>query len=139
MAYRNRQPREFIAERVNQELKVDREKTCPLLLRVFIKVGDHHKADDYNGILPSPELQIYTWKNATLKELTDLIKGVTPLARRPNARLSFAFVYPDKSGKNVVRQVSQIFVNHRTKNDRQTLASLHFETGDFLDVAVHVA
>lgn len=39
------------------------------------------------------------------RELSDLVKEVQPAARRPMARLSFAFVYPDRRGRNVMRQV----------------------------------
>lgn len=45
-------------------------------------------------------------KNATLKELTALIQGVKKNARGRSAKLSFAFVYPDVNGKNVLRQAS---------------------------------
>lgn len=44
-------------------------------------------------------------KLAPPSELCDLVKEVQPAARRPAARLSFAFVYPDRRGKNVMRQV----------------------------------
>lgn len=40
------------------------------------------------------------------RELTDLVKEVQPAARRPSARLSFAFIYPDRRGRNVMRNVS---------------------------------
>jgi len=36
------------------------------------------------------------------------VKEVTPAARRRDARLSFAFVYPDKNGRFVVREVSSL-------------------------------
>ncbi|KAL9664865.1 hypothetical protein QQ045_020274 [Rhodiola kirilowii] len=87
---------------------IDREKTCPLLLRVFTKVGGHHTTEDFaaRGKEPKDEVQIYTWKDATLRELTDLVKEVAPAARRRDAKLSFAFVYPDKRGRFVVREVS---------------------------------
>jgi hypothetical protein len=39
------------------------------------------------------------------RELSDLVKEVHSAARRPMARLSFAFIYPDRRGKNVMRQV----------------------------------
>ena len=61
------------------------------------------------------ELQIYTWYNlpkhiifnyysyfiqirhdATLRELTELIKEVSSPARGKNARLNYSLVYPDK-------------------------------------------
>ena len=34
------------------------------------------------------------------------VKEVALAARRRDAKLSFAFVYPDRRGRNVVRQVS---------------------------------
>ncbi|CAI8057036.1 Histone deacetylase complex subunit SAP18 [Geodia barretti] len=41
---------------------VDREKTCPMLLRVFCSMGRHHRLDEFNrNSVPSNELQIYTW------------------------------------------------------------------------------
>jgi len=42
---------------------VDREKTCPLLLRVFVSDnGRHHYMEEFSrGGVPSNELQIYTW------------------------------------------------------------------------------
>lgn len=43
--------------------------------------------------------------DATLRELSDLVKEVKPAARGRMTRLSFAFVYPDKRGRNVMRQV----------------------------------
>ncbi|XP_041054929.1 histone deacetylase complex subunit SAP18 isoform X2 [Carcharodon carcharias] len=79
------------------EKPVDREKTCPLLLRVFTtNNGRHHRVDDFaRGNVPSSELQIYTWMDATLKELTSLVKEVYPEARKKGTHFSFAIVYPD--------------------------------------------
>ncbi|KAH7577822.1 hypothetical protein JRO89_XS01G0304100 [Xanthoceras sorbifolium] len=82
-------------------------------------IGGHHSREEFavRGKEPKDEVQIYTWKDATLRELTDLIRGflydsavlvkeVAPAARRRDARLSFAFVYPDKNGRFVAREVS---------------------------------
>ncbi|KAF8783003.1 Histone deacetylase complex subunit SAP18 like protein [Argiope bruennichi] len=67
--------------------KVFKEKflkeTCPLLLRVFLNNGRHHSLSEFvRGNVPPNELQIYTWLDATLKELTNLVKEVNPDARR---------------------------------------------------------
>ncbi|KAL8142176.1 hypothetical protein V2J09_015208 [Rumex salicifolius] len=119
---------------------IDREKTCPLLLRVFTKVGGHHVTEDFavRGKEPKNEFQIYTWKDATLRELTDLVKEVTPEARKRGSRLSFAFVYPDNRGRFVVRRVGETFAfgNGRQLDDNRALGDLGFETGDYLDVAI---
>nr|CAI5848326.1 unnamed protein product [Callosobruchus analis] len=73
---------------------VDRQKICPFLLRVFVSNnGYHHKPSEYNkGNTPQNELQIYTWKDATLHELTQLVKEVNPEARRKGTKFNFAFV-----------------------------------------------
>ncbi|OAY49265.1 histone deacetylase complex subunit SAP18 [Manihot esculenta] len=118
---------------------VDREKTCPLLLRVFTKIGSHHSKEDFavRGKEPKDEVQIYTWKDATLRELTDLVKEVAPAATRRDARLSFAFVYPDKNGRFVVREVGKTYSNRNGKlDDGKALAELGFQIGDYLDVAI---
>lgn len=119
---------------------VDREKTCPLLLRVFTKIGGHHNEEDFavRGKEPKDEVQIYTWKDATLRELTDLVKEVVPAARRRNAKLSFAFVYPDKRGRFVLKQagMTQSFGNGRRLDDGKALGELDFQIGDYLDVAI---
>ncbi|XVF52780.1 hypothetical protein PTKIN_Ptkin05aG0046300 [Pterospermum kingtungense] len=119
---------------------IDREKTCPLLLRVFTKIGSHHSEEDFavRGKEPKDEVQIYTWKDANLRELTDLVKEVAPEARRRNAKLSFAFVYPDKRGRFVLRQVGMTnsYGNGRRLDDTKALADLSFQVGDFLDVAI---
>ncbi|PON37385.1 Sin3 associated polypeptide p [Parasponia andersonii] len=142
---------------------IDREKTCPLLLRVFTKVfelihssvnqfilavidmemaaaiGAHHSNDDFavRGKEPKDEVQIYTWKDATLREITDLVKEVAPAARRRNAKLSFAFVYPDKRGRFLVREVGRTFsYGNGRLDDSKALAELGFQIGDYLDVAI---
>jgi hypothetical protein len=42
------------------------------------------------GIFPPNELQIYTWPDATLRELADLLKGSVDAAGRKNASLQFS-------------------------------------------------
>ncbi|KAL4621729.1 hypothetical protein ACB092_06G250500 [Castanea dentata] len=118
---------------------VDREKTCPLLLRVFTKIGGHHGDEDFSvrGKEPKDEVQIYTWKDATLRELTDLVKEVAPAARRKSARLSFAFVYPDNNGRFKVKEVGMTYsYGNGRLDDSKTLAELRFQIGDYLDVAI---
>ena len=39
------------------------------------KTGEHHTMEDFaiRGKVPIDEVQIYTWMDATLRELTDLV------------------------------------------------------------------
>ena len=38
---------------------------------------------------------------------------VTPPAKRPHARLEFAFVYPDRKGRNVMRTVGRLLLRRK--------------------------
>mmetsp|Transcript_20323 Transcript_20323/g.59370 ORF Transcript_20323/g.59370 Transcript_20323/m.59370 type:complete len:295 (-) Transcript_20323:61-945(-) len=127
---------------------VDRDKVCPLLLRCFWSLDGHRRDGAYSKAdldeLPSNEVQIHTWPDATLREIVDLLKNVNNpggmAARRRVAKLSFAFVYPDRNGRFNVRQVGRVFSvpGDRKDDGDRTLASLRFQTGDFLDVAIFV-
>ena len=41
----------------------------------LLQVGGHHSNEEFSvrGKEPKDEVQIYTWKDATLRELTDLV------------------------------------------------------------------
>ncbi|KAL2902287.1 Histone deacetylase complex subunit SAP18 [Bienertia sinuspersici] len=120
--------------------RINLAATCPLLLRVFTKNGGHHTQEDFSvrGKEPKDEVQIYTWMDATLRELTDLVKEVSPAARRRDAKLSFAVVYPDKNGRMQVKKVGETFsnANKRRLDDNKALAEIYFQIGDYLDVSI---
>lgn len=70
---------------------IDREKVCPLLLRIFCSNGRHNSPSDYErGQTPLNELQIYTWMDCNLRELANLIKDVNVDARKRGAEFRFA-------------------------------------------------
>eukprot|EP00933_Yihiella_yeosuensis_P015652 TRINITY_DN13587_c0_g2_i1.p1 TRINITY_DN13587_c0_g2~~TRINITY_DN13587_c0_g2_i1.p1 ORF type:complete len:193 (+),score=40.70 TRINITY_DN13587_c0_g2_i1:77-655(+) len=119
---------------------LDRSKTCPFLLRVFRKIGGHHDIDDFAERGKEPvdeELQVYTWPDVTLRELSDLVKDVAPEARTPGARLSFRLVYPDKTGKNVMTDLGAVTAMRRGPDDDRPLSSSKFQTGDLVDLAIY--
>lgn len=91
---------------------------------------------NYTSDLPPNELTVYTWPDATLRELTDLVKSAQPAARRQNVRLEFAFVYPDAKGRNTMRPVGVVNSSRVGPDDTKTLKKLSFQTGDYLDVAI---
>ncbi|XP_027020682.1 histone deacetylase complex subunit SAP18 [Tachysurus fulvidraco] len=121
------------------EKPVDREKTCPLLLRVFTtNNGRHHRMDEFSrGNVPSSELQIYTWMDATLKELTSLVKEVYPEARKKGTHFAFAIVYPDpKRQVYRVKEIGNTVSGRKGADDSMTLQSQRFQIGDYLDIAI---
>ncbi|THF94263.1 hypothetical protein TEA_011489 [Camellia sinensis var. sinensis] len=130
-----------VRSRGERKRERSRDRICPLLLRVFTKIGGHHSDADFavRGKEPKDEVQIYTWKDATLRELTDLVKEVAPEARRRDAVLSFAFVYPDKHGRFVVKEVGRTYSypnGRRPDSGGKALGELSFQIGDYLDVAI---
>lgn len=46
-----------------------------ICILIFLQSGGHHTAEDFavRGKEPKDEVQIYTWKDATLRELADLV------------------------------------------------------------------
>ncbi|BGP22497.1 histone deacetylase complex subunit SAP18 [Rhodotorula toruloides] len=107
--------------------RVDREKTCPSLLRVFVRTGQHHPDTDFTTqhVPSADEHQLYTWRDTTLREIINLVLDSSPRVRSliipsvptstsssatsatlappaahshsPNARLSFRIVFFDPS------------------------------------------
>ncbi|KAG9291570.1 hypothetical protein G9A89_021989 [Geosiphon pyriformis] len=121
------------------KIVVDREKTCPFLLRIFCQEGSHHGLDKYT-IDEQPtnhEVQIYTWKDATLKEIANLIKQIKPDAQRLNARISFKLVYQDQLRNcYMFKDLGMVMNSRNTVEEDNNLDDARFVIGDFLDVAV---
>lgn len=121
--------------------RLDRSKTCPFLLRVFHKIGGHHSLDSFavRGKEPvDDELQVYTWPDVTLRELSDLVKDVAPEARGYSARLNFRLIYPDKAGRNVMTELGTVTSVKRGPDDEKPLNASKFQTGDLLDLAIFI-
>ncbi|KAF3825014.1 histone deacetylase complex subunit SAP18-like [Mirounga leonina] len=121
------------------EKPIDREKTCPLLLRVFTtNKGCHHRMDAFSlRNVPSSELQIYSWKDATLKELTSLVKEVYPEARKKGTHFNFAIVFTDPKRPGYgVTEIGSTMSGRKGTDDSMTLQSQKFQIGDYRDIAV---
>ena len=78
----------------------------------------------------------FSRKDATLRELVGCIQQVHEPARRANARLSFALVYPDMRGEMCERRVGTVHSMRGGADDSLSLEQLGFAIGDFVDVAV---
>ena len=126
--------------RVVENVSLSHDQVCPLLIRVFPRTGGHHSIDEFarRGHEPKPECSFYTWEDATLRELCELVQDADDSAKRPNARLSFALIYPDRTGRNTMRQVGVVHSTRRGREDEVSLRSLKFQTGDFLSVAIYL-
>lgn len=75
--------------------------------------------------------------DATLKELTGLVKEVNPDARRKGTYFDFAMVYPDlRQQMYRLQEIGTTCSGHRGADDNVTLASKKFTIGDYLDIAI---
>jgi len=122
----------------NADKPVDREKTCPLLLRVFLANVRHHPLSDYSrGQVPQNELQVYTWMDASLRELTGLIKEVNREARKKGTVFQFALVFPDRNNSMYrFRDIGTTVSGQKSPDDSKTLRDFRFTIGDYLDIAI---
>ncbi|KAI8082927.1 Sin3 associated polypeptide p18-domain-containing protein [Halteromyces radiatus] len=122
-------------------ITIDREKVCPFLLKVYSKIGSHHKPYDYQ-ITRQPvedEIQLYTWKDATLGELALLLQEVVPEARHVDARIAFRLVYLDvRTGRYEHTDIGRVVNAEETPDQMKTLDDCKFLIGDFLDVAIYM-
>ncbi|KAI0355474.1 hypothetical protein OH77DRAFT_1454826 [Trametes cingulata] len=147
---------------------VEREKTAPFLIRTFIKIGTFHRLQQFqDGPLPlADEQQIYTWRDATLREVLTTLRSTAPNSpeyRHPLARYSFRAVFADATARGRFSQKELGTVYSRdilgepgsldhpaprlleddepapqgSEQDR-TLEELRFVPGDYLCVAVHL-
>jgi histone deacetylase complex subunit SAP18 len=125
-----------------KEPPVDREKTCPLLLRVFCSYnGRHNNKNDYGPRnTPPNELQIYTWMDATLKEITNLITEVNPEAKKKGTFFNFCVCFPSSNSPGYrMREIGSTTAGKKGSDDNATLSSKRFVIGDYLDVAITYA
>ena len=93
---------------------------------------------DYEqGNTPENELQIYTWMDATLGELAQLIKDVNPDARRRGTQFAFAIVAADGSHNHYyIKEIGRTENGQRRMDDQIQLGHKRFHIGDYLDVAI---
>uniref|UniRef100_A0AC34GS31 Histone deacetylase complex subunit SAP18 n=1 Tax=Panagrolaimus sp. ES5 TaxID=591445 RepID=A0AC34GS31_9BILA len=118
---------------------IDREKVCPLLLRIFVTNMRHNPIQEYKGgsVPQHNELQIYTWMDCTLRELMFCIKDVNIDSRRKGTTFDFAIVTPDfRSNRMNFKSVGITTHGFKGVDDNKTLASCKFQIGDYIDVAI---
>ncbi|KAF7367319.1 hypothetical protein MSAN_00794000 [Mycena sanguinolenta] len=149
-----------------EDAPFSREKTAPFLIRAFLKIGSFHRITLFeDGTLPTTdEQQLFTWKDATLREILSTLRNTAPHVaeyRHPLARFSFRAVYveqgrggrfaskdlgmvysrdilgePGTLTSTAPRLLEDAFEEPGPIGDERTLDDLRFVPGDFLLVAV---
>ena len=117
------------------EYEVDREKICPFLIRVFYNENDFSSLKQFDNFsFPSNELQIYTWDDANLRELTTLISG--ELKIKNIIKIKFSCLYYDSMGYLQRKELGDVYIDKNTPIELKTLHSLRFVIGDYIDINI---
>eukprot|EP01062_Namystynia_karyoxenos_P075252 TRINITY_DN7246_c1_g4_i1.p1 TRINITY_DN7246_c1_g4~~TRINITY_DN7246_c1_g4_i1.p1 ORF type:complete len:314 (+),score=91.00 TRINITY_DN7246_c1_g4_i1:77-943(+) len=137
--------------------KVDRQRACPFLLRVYTTKGRYRTASDFavdeSGLAgfvgestargkaeqeKALDFSTYCWDDTTLKELMWTVQGHCADAARPRAHLRFAILAPDReSGELKVREVGMTRSRQPTRpDDDTTLKQAGHQPGDILLVRI---
>ena len=72
--------------------------------------------------MPTNELQIYTWKDATLKELTSLVREVNPESRRKGTFFDFALIYPSPAPRGSYQRSMNQFMDYQSRDIGTTVS-----------------
>ncbi|CAA9986181.1 histone deacetylase complex subunit SAP18, putative [Plasmodium knowlesi strain H] len=118
---------------------INREKTCPFLLRLFYKLDE-----EYNNVedvrlskesgVQSNELQIYGWLDITMREIVTLVKDFYQESRKRDAHWVFKVYSNEKKELTFLSRVHSTKYNYR--EDNKTLLSLNYEIGDILLLSI---
>ncbi|SBS79904.1 histone deacetylase complex subunit SAP18, putative [Plasmodium ovale] len=117
---------------------INREKSCPFLLRLFYKKDmEFSSVDDINisaNDLSNNELQIYAWIDITMREIVTLVKDFYEESRNRNAQWIFKAYSKEKNQLTFLSRVHSTRHNH--KEDYKTLLSLNYEIGDIILLSI---
>lgn len=73
--------------------------------------------------------------DATLRELTTLVRDVNPETRRKGTFFDFALVYPELRNYRM-REIGVTSSGQKGPDDTKTLAQAKFCIGDYLDINI---
>lgn len=142
----------------SKPIGVDRKKTCPFMVKMYCRINGHHRLDEFSPprFPVEDEMIVYTWRDATLKELSTLVREVLGdndlpggvKGTDPVLKFSFNLLYPDprRTGAHFkTKPMGWTFEGgepearaHQLEDSSgKTLESLKFQPGDFIDVAIY--
>lgn len=109
-------------------MEINKEITCPFLLRVFYKFNRHNSIHVYQQCLkystnnykndsfynyPNQQLQLYTWYDISLRQLYDIIIKNIDIRNNTmqDVTLSLCLVCLDRNGNYTIKHVSFFMIN----------------------------
>eukprot|EP00755_Sulcionema_specki_P006628 Sspe_Gene.35962::Locus_17416_Transcript_1_1_Confidence_1.000_Length_801::g.35962::m.35962/K14324/SAP18; histone deacetylase complex subunit SAP18 len=117
----------------------DRQKTCPFFLRLHIASTAPTVEDAEKGFPEAKEMQLYTWHDATLKELSFHVQLTVPEANDPQCTLHFTHVKHSRSGTLVLQEIGLTRGRQAVRpDDDRTLGMVDFTPGDLLFIRMDI-
>jgi histone deacetylase complex subunit SAP18 len=137
---------------------VDRRKTCPFMVKMYCRINGHHRLEEFSPprFPVEDEMIVYTWRDATLKELSTLVREVLGdndlpggiKGTDPALKFSFNLLYPDSKRSGILFRTKlmgwafeggepEARAHQLEDSSEKTLESLKFQPGDFIDVAIY--
>ncbi|KXX78029.1 Histone deacetylase complex subunit SAP18 [Madurella mycetomatis] len=140
--------------------EVRREQAAPFLVKLFYRTGAFHRTHEFiNPSFLPPHIDIYTWKDATLTELSHHMLGLSsPILPVPavGTRLCFRLIYADahtnldQPRQYVAKDVGSLVLGGggpgagpdegvpegSVDDGAKTLADARFMTGDYISCAI---
>ncbi len=120
---------------------VDRKRTCPMLVRMYCRINGHHHVGEFErgvGALIGDEVDLYTWRDATLRELAGLIQQVNDQSCGRHVVFSFALVcQSSRDGAFYTHTLGRVANDRKGPDDGLTLWHARFIQGDYIDVAIY--
>jgi Sin3 associated polypeptide p18 (SAP18) len=84
----------------------------------------------------SEQMQMHTWMDATLREISEHIQRDIEVSRKRDTQLEFSLVYQDYNGNYRRKHLGSVKVGHMGGDDLKNLNTLRYKIGDFLSVAI---
>ena len=114
---------------------IDRDKTCPFLIRVIWRENDPLTVDclkNRSDQQEADEVRIYSWKDTTFREIVEMLKEHLAGARRRDAEFTFSFLRQNLDGGYELKPIGIIHSSRKSEQDTSTLSQLRFVIGDFI-------
>ncbi|KAI1344305.1 Sin3 associated polypeptide p18-domain-containing protein [Xylariaceae sp. FL0016] len=141
---------------------MDRTTNPPFMLQLFYRTGAFHRPDEFATDPLPPHLNLHTWSDCTLDELTHHIAGASPDVL-PNpaigVRLAFRLIFPDTRGnapgatapRYLIKELGSVVIGDGgpgldptdvdapkdlESDGAKTLSEARFVVGDYISCAI---
>ncbi|KAJ3020450.1 hypothetical protein HKX48_000789 [Thoreauomyces humboldtii] len=118
---------------------VDRKETCPFLVKIYLNTDRTVSGAELErlGLSPKHDVDIHTWKDATLREIATLLGDTQPTAKDRGTAITFQMIIENNPSQKIkLVPLGMVYNDRRSADDARTLEMLRFMPGDSLMVTI---